>query len=54
MGELVYHDGHYYRVERQSSDRRAHRSIGVWRMTHDLWDEVLYGVGSLCYKMQGR
>jgi hypothetical protein len=51
MSELVYHDGHYHRVEHPP---RGHRAFGVWRTTHDLWDEVLYGIGSVCHRFKGR
>jgi hypothetical protein len=55
MSELVYNNGHNHPVEVSSpSNRRSHRPNSVWRITHDLWDEVLYGVGSLCDKIQGR
>jgi hypothetical protein len=56
MSELVYHNGHYHRVRnnQSSSGRRGPRGTSVLRVTHDIWDEVLYGVGSIAYKIQGR
>lgn len=38
--------------ERQYSEP-WHAKIGIWRRTHDFWDNVLEGIGSLYYKACG-
>ena len=64
MSELVYHNGHYYRVNTRRSnrhdgrrhhrDRRESQVEGALRKTHNAWDQVLYGIGSAYYKLGGR
>lgn len=53
--ELVYDNGRYYRAPAEPQPkRRGHQSVGVWRTTYELWDEVLYGIGSAYEKLRGR
>ncbi|KAH7152852.1 hypothetical protein EDB81DRAFT_757881 [Dactylonectria macrodidyma] len=52
MTELVYHDGHYHRV--QTRHGRQHHQGGLWQKTYEAWDQVLYGIGSAYYKLFGR
>lgn len=58
MTDLVYHNGHYHRVKVRHSDRRHghrhHHQGGLWRTTYELWDQVLYGIGTAYYKIMGR
>lgn len=49
MPGYEYHDGHYHSVE----DKRQ-RDGGIAKKTHDAWDKVLYGVGSVYYKLVGK
>ncbi len=30
-----------------------HTKIDIWRRTHEFWDSVLVGLGSLYYKARG-
>lgn len=52
--ELEYCDGHYHRAAAGSSSSKRPDPTGVLRRTHDVWDTVLYGVGSAYYKVFGR
>ncbi|KAJ3457620.1 hypothetical protein MRS44_014761 [Fusarium solani] len=54
MTELVYHDGHYHPAPAQSEQRHGSRSGGLWQRTYEFWDHILYGVGSVYYKIRGR
>ena len=65
MTELEYHNGHYHRVQRDrrhdndSRPRHGHprappRRSNVFETTHDMWDKVLYGIGSAYDKVFGR
>jgi hypothetical protein len=56
-GELVYRDGHYHRpsADRPATRHNQHRpQHGLLQKTHDAWERVLYGVGSVYYKIRGR
>ncbi|KAM5356517.1 hypothetical protein ACJ41O_003163 [Fusarium nematophilum] len=67
MTELVYHDGHYHHHapvqhpehrhpehRHDGANRHEHHQRGLWQKTFELWDHVLYGVGSVYYKIRGR
>ena len=55
MGELYYHDGHYHRTPHASHDHTKHEHApNVWHAIYEFWDEVLYGIGNMYYKIRGR
>ncbi|KAJ4329074.1 hypothetical protein N0V84_000429 [Fusarium piperis] len=51
---LVYHDGHYHPDPAQSEQRHGSRSGWLWQRIYEFWDHILYGVGSVYYKIRGR
>ncbi|KAK6445097.1 hypothetical protein ACSS6W_009777 [Trichoderma asperelloides] len=51
MTELVYHNGHYHEVPRR--DRRRQQRDDSWNVMK-FWDEVLYGIGDLYYRVRKR
>ncbi|PTB63459.1 hypothetical protein BBK36DRAFT_1181992, partial [Trichoderma citrinoviride] len=51
MAELVYHNGHYHHVS--SRDRHRPRRNDDWSLMK-FWDEVLYEIGDLYYKVRRR
>ncbi|KAH0493553.1 hypothetical protein TgHK011_000217 [Trichoderma gracile] len=51
MAELVYHNGHYHHVSHR--DRHRPRRNDDWSLVK-LWDEVLYNIGDLYYKVRRR
>lgn len=51
MAELVYHNGHYHEVSRR--DRRHKKRDNSWDVIK-VWDEVLYNIGDLYYKVRKR
>lgn len=51
MAELVYHDGHYHEVSRR--DLRHKKRDDSWNVMK-VWDEVLYNIGDLYYKVRKR
>jgi hypothetical protein len=51
MPELVYHNGHYHEVPRR--DRRHKKRDDSWNVVK-VWDEVLYNIGDLYYKVRKR
>jgi hypothetical protein len=59
MAELTYHNGHYHPTRDSEYERYTRRSSkdhsdgGLLRKTHDVWDKVLYGIGSAYYKLKG-
>lgn len=54
MPELVYHDGHYHRAPARHAREHLHHQGGLWQKTYEVWDHVLYGIGSVYYKILGR
>lgn len=46
MGQYEYHDGHYHYVD---DSRRKDGNAG--KKAHDAWDKVLYGIGSVYFKL---
>ena len=56
MSEIVYHHGHYHRsrIDHRSHERPPRNRGGVWQRTYEVWEEVLYGIGSVYYKIRGR
>ncbi|KAK5996016.1 hypothetical protein PT974_04439 [Cladobotryum mycophilum] len=53
MRELVYDNGRYYEVTSTSRKRRRdHGRVDVWRMTSEWWDQVLYNIGDVYYKVR--
>ncbi|KAL3953411.1 hypothetical protein ACCO45_013354 [Purpureocillium lilacinum] len=60
MTRLYYHDGHYHPESRlgdrrrESRDRQGQPDGNLWHKTYQIWDQVLYGVGSFYYKIRGR
>lgn len=50
MTELQYHNGHYHAVR---VDPNRKRRFSVWRKAYEMWDQVLYGVGSAYEKLCG-
>lgn len=52
MGEYEdYSDQHYY--YRYNDDARQ-KDRSAARKTHDAWDKVLYGIGSVYFKLVGK
>ncbi|EGR46418.1 uncharacterized protein TRIREDRAFT_109972 [Trichoderma reesei QM6a] len=52
MAELVYHNGHYHHVSHRG-DRHRPRRNDDWSLIK-FWDEVLYNIGDLYYKVRRR
>lgn len=44
-------DDEYYETRRSSRDQPGG---GLLRKTHDAWDQVLYGIGTVYFKICGR
>ncbi|RFU80828.1 hypothetical protein TARUN_1393 [Trichoderma arundinaceum] len=51
MTELIYHNGHYHQVSNR--DRRRQKRDDDWSVMK-FWDEVLYSIGDLYYKVRRR
>lgn len=55
--KLVYHDGHYHTAQVTHEDpepgQKDHQG-GLWQKTSEAWDQILYGIGSVYFKLCGR
>ncbi|KPM35861.1 hypothetical protein AK830_g10708 [Neonectria ditissima] len=52
--KLVYHDGHYHTAQVTHEDGQNEHQGGLWQKTSEVWDQILYGIGSVYFKLCGR